>query len=618
MKSQRLHLPALLGLALATAASALAQSAVPNLMSYQSRVADAAGVPLGATTPVNRIVHFRIYDSPNLSAAANRLFSEQQTVTIAAGEFSVLIGSGTPIASESGNAFSTLSPAVFGGAARYLGVTIDDGDGNPLNDPELSPRQQIIGTPFAFRAAVAESVAVGGVSSVSLANNAVTATQLADSAVTPTKLADNAVDGSKILDGSINLTDLSPSLQTIMPKPTVTYNQGLGAFTTVNNSQYLIFPIDLNSLATDSRVVIYYEGSRKSGISATGFFSNFPAAYVNASPQTISGSVRISVPTFLGGSGAAAVTNVTNSAAFGSTGAATSAPTTNIPFVAVHTGMGPKSNFAVAGVLGYAAASPNNTGFPTIVAGSEPADPDTPGGVSTYIIQNNSSAFYDFGPGAYFPRGAATWSYSTWIDPLTFPSVVRIKTASISVGNVNSSFFSAPPVAAAVAYARSTTDNSANNQGGNFTVHRAGGGFGMFYIFNYYPGSISGVPPAGLNVGADVNNGANIPNFSGPAMTHNVASVQAGTNKLTITLANPHVIQIGDTVVISGMTGTPAVNASYTVAALPSNNSFEIPAPGVVGPYTGGTITHTPTYNKYRFWVAVHNTYNARVIVSDK
>ena len=136
----------------ATAASALAQSAVPNLMSYQSRVADAAGVPLGNTTPVNRIVHFRIYDSPNLSGAANRLYSEQQTVTVSAGDFNALIGNGTPVAGETANAFATLSAAAFGGANRWLGITVDDGDGNPANDPEAKPRMRVVSTAFALRA----------------------------------------------------------------------------------------------------------------------------------------------------------------------------------------------------------------------------------------------------------------------------------------------------------------------------------------------------------------------------------------------------------------------------------------------------------------------------------
>ena len=150
---------------LAVAGAALGQSTVPNTISYQGKITDASGNPVGAGTPVNRTVIFRVWDSPSATTAVNRLYSEQQNVTISEGEFSVLIGTGTPVDGETGNAFTTFSSAVFAGATRYLGITVDDGDLNLTNDPESSPRQQIVSTVFALRAQTAESVASGGVSS---------------------------------------------------------------------------------------------------------------------------------------------------------------------------------------------------------------------------------------------------------------------------------------------------------------------------------------------------------------------------------------------------------------------------------------------------------------------
>eukprot|EP01035_Chromulina_nebulosa_P001774 gene1774-2391_t len=74
----------LVALLLGLPAAGFAQaSAVPTRISYQGKVTDAAGVPIGNSAPVNRVIIFRIWDSPSAVATTNRLYSEQQTVTIA-------------------------------------------------------------------------------------------------------------------------------------------------------------------------------------------------------------------------------------------------------------------------------------------------------------------------------------------------------------------------------------------------------------------------------------------------------------------------------------------------------------------------------------------------------
>ncbi len=184
---------------------ALAQTtAVPDTVSYQGRVTDSTGTPVGNGTSVNRTAIFRIYDN---ATAGTRLWSEQQTVTVSNGDFSVLLGTGTAVASEpNANPLN----AIFTGSQRYLGVTIDDG--TTAVDTEISPRQQFVTTSFAFRAKVAESVLSQAVSSAMIANNAVTTTQLADTAVTTTKVTDLAVTTAKLADGAITsakIADLS-------------------------------------------------------------------------------------------------------------------------------------------------------------------------------------------------------------------------------------------------------------------------------------------------------------------------------------------------------------------------------------------------------------------------
>ena len=152
---------ALLGLCptLATAQT----SAVPNFISYQGRVVDAAGANVGAGTPVNRTVIFRIWDSASSTNTANLIYSESQTVTVSEGEFSVLVGQGVANPtqtfgySESGKFLADLGTA-FNGSARYLGVTVAAAATIALTDNEITPRQQIVSTAFAMRAKFAESI----------------------------------------------------------------------------------------------------------------------------------------------------------------------------------------------------------------------------------------------------------------------------------------------------------------------------------------------------------------------------------------------------------------------------------------------------------------------------
>jgi hypothetical protein len=138
-------------------------SAVPNFISYQGRVVDAAGANVGAVTPVNRTVIFRIWDSPSSTAAANLIYSEAQTVTVSEGEFSVLVGQGVTNPTETfGYSEATKKLAdlgtAFTGSARYLSVTVAAAATIATTDNEITPRQQIVSTAFAMRAKFAESI----------------------------------------------------------------------------------------------------------------------------------------------------------------------------------------------------------------------------------------------------------------------------------------------------------------------------------------------------------------------------------------------------------------------------------------------------------------------------
>jgi hypothetical protein len=165
--------------------------ATPATLSYQGKIANASGALIGGGgTPVNQDLTFRIWTSSTSTAAADRLWSEKITTTVSEGEFSVMLGSGDTVQSETNQRASFAE--VFAGqnsvtttpssAKRYLGITIGTGT------DEIFPRQEIVTTAFAFRAKVAESVAATAVTTAMIANGAVTNTQLATDAVTNSKL----------------------------------------------------------------------------------------------------------------------------------------------------------------------------------------------------------------------------------------------------------------------------------------------------------------------------------------------------------------------------------------------------------------------------------------------
>ena len=138
------------------------QADVPLRINYQGRVTDSTGALIGDGTPVNRKIIFRIWD--HASNSTGRLWTEEQTVTIYNGDFSVLLGAGIDptgtAAAESRPALDTVFAA--DGTDRFLEIMVDDGNNTiEAGDQPISPRQQITSTGYAFRAKFADNVATG-------------------------------------------------------------------------------------------------------------------------------------------------------------------------------------------------------------------------------------------------------------------------------------------------------------------------------------------------------------------------------------------------------------------------------------------------------------------------
>ena len=159
--AKRMKTKLILATAIGLALNHLNAQGVPSLINYQGKVTDNAGVGIGTGTAVNRQIIFRIFDAPT---GGNRLWSEQQTVTLSDGEFSVLLGQGIDAV------YSTLTesprPAldtVFGGSgARYIEIVVDGGDNNlDAGDTAITPRQRFTTSAYAFRAASVDGISNG-------------------------------------------------------------------------------------------------------------------------------------------------------------------------------------------------------------------------------------------------------------------------------------------------------------------------------------------------------------------------------------------------------------------------------------------------------------------------
>jgi hypothetical protein len=130
-----------------------ADSNPPEKMTYQGYLVDANGAVLGSGTPKNYDIQFRIYDAAQ--GTTNKVWSEQQTVTVDNGNFSVLLGEGAQIGSEPHNA---ISGAFTGGSAsdRFIGITVLGLAGGNV---EILPRLRLLPSPYAFMAKNANAVA---------------------------------------------------------------------------------------------------------------------------------------------------------------------------------------------------------------------------------------------------------------------------------------------------------------------------------------------------------------------------------------------------------------------------------------------------------------------------
>ncbi len=220
----------LLALALALVPLSLrAQLPTPNppeRLSYQGYLVDANGNALGEPNPQNYDVIFRIWNDQSSTDTSHRLWSEQQTITVDKGYFSVLLGEGSQYSSEPYPPLSTLFDAADA-SERYVEVTVK-GIGSGGTDVTISPRLRLLTSPYAFLAQKALNAAtlVNGTNGtiVSSDGNALTVngTLQANSFTTSGNVTAGSfsgngsgltsLNGANLSDGSVSAAKLSSDI----------------------------------------------------------------------------------------------------------------------------------------------------------------------------------------------------------------------------------------------------------------------------------------------------------------------------------------------------------------------------------------------------------------------
>lgn len=147
-------------------ADAQATPSAPDRLTYQGFLVDANGNALATNAPKNYDIVFRIYDDANGGVL---LWSEQQTVTVDRGNFSVILGEGVEVAPEPRPTLSN----IFKGATasdRYIALTVK-GIGAAGGNADILPRLRLLTSPYAFLAQQATKLVKADGTDLLSANN---------------------------------------------------------------------------------------------------------------------------------------------------------------------------------------------------------------------------------------------------------------------------------------------------------------------------------------------------------------------------------------------------------------------------------------------------------------
>jgi microcystin-dependent protein len=176
----------------------------PDRMSYQGYLVDSSGTALGNTAPKNYDVIFRIWSDQLLATTGYRIWSEQQTITVDKGYFSVLLGEGSSYSGEARPLLSSLFTNALNASDRFIDITVK-GIGTGGTDSAILPRVRLLSSPYAFLAR--NSIYAGNAVTAAYAVNSGNASNLvngANASVVAVSGSTVTVAGGVTMSGSIS------------------------------------------------------------------------------------------------------------------------------------------------------------------------------------------------------------------------------------------------------------------------------------------------------------------------------------------------------------------------------------------------------------------------------
>jgi hypothetical protein len=346
----------------------------PLVITYQGRLVNpSTGEPKPDGT---YFITFSLY---SVESGGTALWSESQNVAVSKGLFSVTLGN------QAGNA---IDPGLFDGYGRWLGITIKP------DATELSPRIRVASAPYAIWS--------------NLAGNAANADRLGGSLPSAFAAAAHSHDAANIVSGNLS-TNFYHAIDDLSAEGFLGNASGDVA---VNNGQK---QATLNADMLD--------GSHSTDFAAATH--NHDAAYVNASGDSMNGTLSVIVPS--GGShGISSTTASTASGAAGVEGKNTGAGYGVQAGSAVNHGIHAWTSSTTAGIAGVFGWAGNKTNIPLnqeLGVKGEAADGIGVAGTSNssmgvYAYSKNSRAFeadgYDVGMYGYAFAPSPNSSYSVY------------------------------------------------------------------------------------------------------------------------------------------------------------------------------------------------------------
>jgi predicted outer membrane lipoprotein len=253
----------IIGLACAFSVSqSLAQQT--TAFTYQGQLRDG-----GTNANGTYMMIFKLYDT---ASSGNQIGSAiTDSPTLANGLFSVNLDFGA---------------GAFNGSARWLDITVTNGP----DTQTLTPRVQVLPSPYALYAAVAATVTNGAIMNAQLAANAVATANIQDNAVTTAKIADGAVTNRNLAANAVATANIQGNSVTDVKIVSVSGAKVSGTVATASLANSVAVGSVSNSSIASGQVVKSLNGLTDDVILAGG---------TNVTLTTNGNVLQISVNTFL-------------------------------------------------------------------------------------------------------------------------------------------------------------------------------------------------------------------------------------------------------------------------------------------------------------------------------